>query len=635
MLQSRFSPTKMTTTQLNMKSTSLSRFFRLTLTVVMLLAASFGVSADVRDLPTKEINGRLYYYYQVKPKDTFFSLTRSLGVSRSDIEKYNPAAVDGLKAYATLYFPVDTFSGADAPAPAPAAASDNTPVTQPEPTAPVREKSEPVPSTLQTEGTLYKIQKGQSLYGIAYANNISVDELIAANPGIDPKSYKAGTVIVIPSHETEEIEIEVKAGDTGDDDDDDEDVADDDDDTADDEDDADASGDDIAGGDDLLVGEREVIPSDTLRIAVMLPLEIEKAEPSRAGRLYTEFYRGFLLGADNMSRSGQSVEITLYDSSDSTAFESVLSRRPEMEKFNLFIGPETSWGIRSVAAKAQSDSAWIINPFAVKDAQQTTVPRLLQANIPHNEMYDGAIDRFMEQFKDCVPVFVGRVDGTADKAPFTEQLKATLDKAGKEYKVIAFHSVLTSEELQDLRADTTTVFIPMSSSRNEFAKFSPALRDFRNQSLSQGGQVAIFGYPEWITFRGEFADQLGELNATIYSRFYSPTGDYLARHVATDYARWFGEDMTDAIPNQALLGFDVAMYTINSLRENGGALIVPDPDGEDIIYDGLQSSFRPQLEPGDKGWTNHALYFITFGEGGRTQHEIVTVPNKPATPVKK
>ena len=171
----------------------------------------------------------------------------------------------------------------------------------------------------------------------------------------------------------------------------------------------------------------------------------------------------------------------------------------------------------------------------------------------------------------------------------------------------------------------------MTSSRTEFAKFSPALRDFRNHSLSQGGQVAMFGYPEWIAFRGEYIDQLGELNATIYSRFYSPTGDYLARHVATDYARWFGEDMTDAIPNQALLGFDVAMYSINSLRENGGSLIVPDPDGEEIVYDGLQSSFRPMLEPGDKGWTNHALYFINFTTDGTTRHEIITVPDKTSS----
>lgn len=596
------------------------------MSAVMLFCIAFVAGAEVRDLPAKEINGRLYYYYQVKPKDTFFSLTKALGVTRADIEKYNPAAVDGLKAYATLYFPVDAFPGGN---PEPDKAATETPADAPQPAA---VKDEPVPSTLHTEGTLYKIQKGQSLYGIAYANNITVDDLIAANPGIDPKAYKAGTVIVIPSHDTEEIEIEVKAGDIDDEDDSDDDAIDlgDDDNDDDSDDNADEEDDDTDEVTDDLMADHEVIPADTLRIAVMLPLELEKAEPSRAGQLYTEFYRGFLLGADNLSRSGQSVEITFYDSSDSTAFVGKLSRSPEIKKFDLFIGPETSWGITSVA-KARSDSAWIINPFAVKDQQQATLPRLLQANIPHNEMYDGAVDRFMQQFKDYMPVFVGRVDGTADKAPFTEQLKATLEKNGIDYKVIAFHSVLTSDDLVDLHADTATVFIPMSSSRGEFAKFSPALRDFRNQALSAGKPVALFGYPEWITFRGDYADQLGELNATIYSRFYSPTGDYLARHVATDYARWFGEDMTDAIPNQALLGFDVAMYTINSLRENSGRLIVPDPDGDEIIYDGLQSSFRPHLEHGNKGWTNHALYFITFGSNGTTDHEIVTVPDKSAT----
>lgn len=603
----------MTTTRLNMNPTSLCRLLRLILPAIIILAASVSATADVKDLPVKEINGRRYYYYQVKPKDTFFSLTRALGVSRSEIEKYNPTAVDGLKAYATLYFPVESFGTAENETDteseaAPAESPDNS------------VGSDSQRSALETDGTLYKIQKGQSLYGIAYANNISVDDLLAANPGIDPKGYKAGTVIVIPKSALEDVEMEIKAGDE---------------DYDDEEEDMDECDDTANIPDDELATiqseDEDDIPTDTLRVAVMLPLEIEKSEPSRAGRLYTEFYRGFLLGADNLSRSGQPMEITLYDTSDSTAFESVLSRRHEVGKFNLFIGPETSWGISSVARKAQNDSAWIINPFAVKDEQQVTKPRLLQANIPHNEMYAGAIDRFIEQYRDYVPVFIGRVDGAADKAPFTEQLKAALDKNSISYRVIAFHSVLTSEELQELSTDTATVFIPMSSSRNEFAKFSPALRDFRNQSLAQGGQTAIFGYPEWIAFRGEYLDQLGELNATIYSRFYSPTGDYLARHVATDYARWFGEDMTDAIPNQALLGFDIAMFTINSLRENGGELVIPDPDGEEIVYDGLQSSFRPMLEQGDKGWTNHALYFITFKNDGTTTHDIVTVPSKNTT----
>ncbi|MDE6164041.1 MAG: LysM peptidoglycan-binding domain-containing protein, partial [Muribaculaceae bacterium] len=79
----------MTTTRLNMNPTFLCRFLRLILPAIIILAASVSATADVRDLPVKEINGRRYYYYQVKPKDTFFSLTRALGVSRSEIEKYN------------------------------------------------------------------------------------------------------------------------------------------------------------------------------------------------------------------------------------------------------------------------------------------------------------------------------------------------------------------------------------------------------------------------------------------------------------------------------------------------------------------------------------------------------------------
>ena len=135
-----------------MNPTSLRRFLRFILLVTILSAAAPHIDADnVKDLPVKEINGRQYYYYQVKPKDTFFSLTRSLGVSRSDIEKYNPATVDGLKAYSTLYFPVETFSDDE----------EYTDDTENQETAPVSPTSkadvntQPVSPALSTNGSLY------------------------------------------------------------------------------------------------------------------------------------------------------------------------------------------------------------------------------------------------------------------------------------------------------------------------------------------------------------------------------------------------------------------------------------------------------------------------------------------------
>ncbi len=75
-----------------------------------LAATSLTVSADL-NLPVKTINGTEYYYYEVKPKESIYSLVRKIGVSRDDIMRYNPSAVDGLRANQLLLFPVSEFAG--------------------------------------------------------------------------------------------------------------------------------------------------------------------------------------------------------------------------------------------------------------------------------------------------------------------------------------------------------------------------------------------------------------------------------------------------------------------------------------------------------------------------------------------
>ncbi len=64
------------------------------------------------DLPVKTVNGVDYYYYEVKPKESIYSLTKKIGVSRADIMRCNPAAVDGLRPKQVLLFPVSEFGEA-------------------------------------------------------------------------------------------------------------------------------------------------------------------------------------------------------------------------------------------------------------------------------------------------------------------------------------------------------------------------------------------------------------------------------------------------------------------------------------------------------------------------------------------
>ena len=57
------------------------------------------------------------------------------------------------------------------------------------------------PVSAQTEGPVYIVQPGDTLFAIAGRFNLSVNDLIEANPSVDPGSLAVGQELVIPGLE--------------------------------------------------------------------------------------------------------------------------------------------------------------------------------------------------------------------------------------------------------------------------------------------------------------------------------------------------------------------------------------------------------------------------------------------------
>lgn len=76
----------------------------------IIAAAALSISAVALEpgLPVKVINGVSYYVYQVAPKETVYSITRRLGITRQQLIESNPQVADGLRAGDSLLFPVNT-----------------------------------------------------------------------------------------------------------------------------------------------------------------------------------------------------------------------------------------------------------------------------------------------------------------------------------------------------------------------------------------------------------------------------------------------------------------------------------------------------------------------------------------------
>ena len=75
--------------------------------LIISAVTALSAAAFTLDLPIETINGIEYYVYRVAPKETVYSITRKLGITRDQLIQANPAVADGLRAGETLLFPTD------------------------------------------------------------------------------------------------------------------------------------------------------------------------------------------------------------------------------------------------------------------------------------------------------------------------------------------------------------------------------------------------------------------------------------------------------------------------------------------------------------------------------------------------
>ncbi len=96
---------------------------------------------------------------------------------------------------------VAACGGAATPTPAPTAVLTPAPtdifVESPEPT--VVPSKAPAASATPVAGQRYKVKKGDTMWAIAQKFGVSLAALKAANPKVDPKAMRVGTILVIPA----------------------------------------------------------------------------------------------------------------------------------------------------------------------------------------------------------------------------------------------------------------------------------------------------------------------------------------------------------------------------------------------------------------------------------------------------
>lgn len=613
----------------------------------MLVAASCAFGFD---LPVKRISGIDYYYYTAEHNESFTDIVHKFGVTREDIIRNNPSAADGIRKGMTIYFPVHEFP------------EDNE-------SLPGQSSSKSGPES----PTRYKVQKGETLYGIARRFDITPDEIVDYNPQAN-SGLKAGQILLIP-HPGGQKNIAYRASDPP---------------TVpkvippvneESEGEADTSSDSVPsekaeferklrpvdppihiisdsviyenetpeneapmferklrpvkdepvligsstenaledGLEDMEIDDTDSIAVEPVTIALMMPFMLNEVSENKKGKMSVDFVRGFMLGVNSMKDKSYPTTINVCDTEANVEIIGELLKSPEMGRTSLIIAHEEGPAGELLPSFSKENECYILNLFSSQDSTYLVNPYFLQANIPAQMMYEKAYQALLNSYPGYIPVILASKGGRAEKMPFTNYLQEQYNEIGIEPIEIVYDGMFTSADTDVLEESKNYVFIPVSGSLSEFNKFAHTLVSLRENNENPLS-IALFGYPDWTTYRGESLELLHRLNATIYSRFYCDYNDEKTREFINEFVSAYGYHPMELVPSQALLGYDSARYILSNIENNEGEF----SPIETLPFKGVQSTFLftnaierdgNENESDESGYVNTSLYIITFLPG--------------------
>ena len=431
------------------------------LSIWLTASALNGVAAEEigRSHTIVYINGAKYYVHTVKAGDTLYSLSKIYGVEQESITKHNPSATDGLKLDQTLKIPVQQQASAtekrrkrrDFELHTVAAGEtlysisrlygasiekileDNADIDPTHisigtqlyirrsemgqtPEKQSRNEWEEYKNNLNavtTDGySYYIVQGGDTLYSLC--KRFGIDEQTLRSLNDLSEGLKAGALIKLPaSGEQAQIQTQTPSSSSGqpqvvaapsmptsallepnaay----------------------AQSDSTNLAGS---IVPFTTFEKGSTLKIALMLPM----TRNGVANNNFADFYRGFLLGLEQVKGNGHQVELTLYDTDITPeGAAAIVENEFGIHQPNMIVGPVYENQLGAVVAYAEERALPVISPLSALNSQ--TSPILFQMAPSSKYKYEKVKDLFAED-RNVTLIYSDNVD-TDFEREILDQLK--------------------------------------------------------------------------------------------------------------------------------------------------------------------------------------------------------------------
>lgn len=507
--------------------------------------------------------------HEVQMGETLYSLSRKYNVSVEELQKANPRMGDTLLSGSVVIIPV-------AQTPAQPVGTD--------PTAHMTDGPGMVKESIPCK-TMYQVGKKETIFSISRQFHVTEEDLRRANPQIEGDKVKKGDYLCIPYTTMERYEMQKES-------------------------EAYAASQrereaaEARAAQEAAEAARKAKQLEKIKVAVVLPFNLDSSKKSKEAVKMYDFYEGFLLAVDEMKRQGISVDVYAYEEPSllSTGMDTLLAS-PMLPHMNLIVGPMRLENVSALANFSAKNNIPLAVPFSSKASLTASVPVCYQINANVSRLYKDILQKFIERYQSHNILIVSTGD-RGEKADYLSSMKLALDEQSIAYKTVGTDDLAKLAELTV--PDKKTVIVPVSNLQSTFEKIIGKLE--QNKELDTAS-LEMFGSPEWQTYSEKNKTYMSKYHATFFCTFYTDPYSSQVQEFNRLFHNWFKRDPLSTYPQYGLLGYDTGKFFLTGLHEYGLNFA---EQVSQLRIGALQNPMQFESLSNGNGFTNTYFRFVSY-----------------------
>ncbi len=298
-----------------------------------------------------------------------------------------------------------------------------------------------------------------------------------------------------------------------------------------------------------------------LRVGVMLPLHDENGD----GRRMVEYYRGLLMGIDSLRAQGISADVKAWNVHIEADIAETL-KDPFAAQCDVIFGPLYTHQVRPLAEFCKARNIRIVIPFSISGDDVAQYTQIFQVWESPDKLNNSTIEAYVKRFGEAHTVFIDCNDKESKKGVFTFALRNRLTNKNMSYNITNLTSSEEAFQKAFQKGKRNVVVLNSGTSPNLTLAFA------KIESLANrvpGLQITLFGYTEWLMYADRNADNFHRFDVHIPANFYYNSLDPRTRRLEQSYRKWFKQDMQYALPHFAITGYDHAQFFLRGMWQKG------------------------------------------------------------------